>query len=75
MQNSDAASCTAQHKQKNNMKQQKSIHIKMLLKKKKSWLMYFFSVLKHLLQLLRRLLEHCFAVKLAMNRVSDSNRV
>lgn len=37
--------------------------------------MYFFSVLKHLLQLLRRLLEHCFAVKLAMNRVSDSNRV
>lgn len=44
MQNSDAASCTAQHKQKNNMKQQKSIHIKMLLKKKKKAGLCIFSL-------------------------------
>lgn len=46
MQNSDAASCTAQHKQKNNMKQQKSIHIKMLLKKKKKLAYVFFLCFK-----------------------------
>lgn len=46
VQNSDAASCTAQHKQKNNMKQQKSIHIKMLLKKKKKLAYVFFLCFK-----------------------------